>query len=161
MWQLGLALALLSIGAALLRERCITGAALVLLANWTINSLFCRFSADPYPWGFFLASDYVSGVFVVAGLGMICQRFTFGSVVLALSYAAECVMHAAYGLSDHGAWAQYRYWWAIFWVAVGQMAFVVGWGIYEMARRYARARRSLAPDLAGAAHRGSAATVEP
>jgi hypothetical protein len=68
-------------------------------------------------------------------------------------------VHAAYGLSDHGQWSAYRYWWSTFYIAVGQMMIVFGWGLYELARRYDRARRGVAPDMAGAARNGDAPTV--
>lgn len=159
MWQLGLALSVLCIGAALLRERCVFGVAATLLVNWTVNTVFVRVAGDVSPWGFFLATDYVSGVFVISGLAVICGRFTLASIIIALSYAAECVLHAAYGLSDHGAWATYRYWWATLYIAVGQMMFVFGWGAYELARRIGRARRRVPFDPARVA-RGSGASAK-
>lgn len=159
MWQLGLALALLTIGVALLRDRCLAGVAATLLANWTINTAMVRMTGDPASWGIFITTDYLSGVFVLVGLGLLCGRFTWGSVVIAMSYGLECIVHAAYGLSDHGIWATYRYWWTTFYIAVGQMMFVTGWGLYELARRYDRARRGMAPDVAGTARRGSAQTI--
>ncbi len=145
MWQLGLALCALCLGAAVLRDRCISCVSAVLLANWGVNTAFVHISGAVDPWGFFLGADYVSGLFAVAGVGLICHRFTLGAIVIALSYALECVIHAAYGLSGHGQAASDQYWWATFYVAVGQMMFVVGWGIYEMARRAVRARRGVSP----------------
>lgn len=146
MWQLGLALSALCLGAAVLRDRCVFGVCAVLLANWLINTAFVFLGSDVNPWGFFLGVDYLSGVFAVAGIGLICGRFTFGSVAIGLSYAVECVIHAAYGLSDQGVWAQYRYWWATFSVAVGQMLFMLGWVAYELARRAVSARRRIPSD---------------
>lgn len=143
MWQMGLALLMLCGAAAVFRDRCIFGVSVVLLANWIANTAFVRATGDVDPWGIFLGVDYVSGVFTVAGIGFISGRFTFGSAAIALSYAVECIIHAAYGLSDQGPWAQYRYWWATFDIAVGQILFVLGWGIYERVRRATRARRRL------------------
>lgn len=155
MWEIGVALSALTIGVAVLRDRCLTGVALVLLTNWIANTAAVRISGDPNFWGFFLFADYLSGVLAAAGIGLLCQRFTVGGVVIGLSYALECVVHAAYGLSDHGTWAQRQYYWTTFYIAVGQMMFVGGWGIYELARRYDRARRGLSPDRPVRARRGA------
>lgn len=159
MWQLGLALAALCLGAAFIRDRCVLGVAATLLANWTINTVFAWATGEPASWGFFLGVDYASGIFALVGVGLICQRFTVGSIVIAISYAAECLMHAAYGLSDQGEWAQYRYWWATYYTAIAQLMFVFGWGAYEWARRSVRDRRRVSPRPLGLA--GSERSMPP
>lgn len=155
MWQFGLALSALCIGAALLRDRCIFGAAATLLVNWVVNTLMVQHVTSVPSWGIFITTDYLSGVFLLVGLGLVCHRFTIGAVVLALSYGFECVIHAAYGLSEQGAWADYRYWWSLFFVAVGQMLFVIAWGLYELARGYLRDRGGVASSPFSSAHHSS------
>jgi hypothetical protein len=156
MWQVGLTLCVLCAGAAILRDRCIFGVSAALLANWIINTVMVRSTGDASTWGVFLTVDYLSGIFILLALPLLCGRFTAGAIVIALSYALECVVHASYGLSDHGAWAAYRYWWTTFYIALAQMLFVVGWGLFEIARRFYRARRGVAPDVVGVSGRGPA-----
>ena len=159
MWQLGLALSLLTIGAALLRDRCVFGTAAALLANWVVNTAIVRVTGEEYPWGAFMTVDWLTGVFVLVGLPLICGRFSPAPIIIGLSYGLECVVHAAFGLSAHDQWAKYRYWWTLNYVAVGQMMFVASWGAYELGRRRFRARRGLAPDAAGFARRGAPSSI--
>lgn len=161
MWELGLALSLLAIGSFLTGDRCVTAAALALLANWLLNTIVAWATDDPYPFGLFLGVDYLTGTFMLAGLSLVCGRIALVGIVLALTYALQCVLHAAYGLSDQGEWAQYRYWWALFYIAVGQMLIVFGWGAYELARRHLRSRGRLAPDRTLPARSDRNATPEP
>jgi hypothetical protein len=159
MWQLGLLLSLLCVGAAVLRDRCVFGAAAALLVNWIVNTAAVWISGVDFPWGAFLTVDWLTGVFVLVGLPLICGRFTAGPVVIGLSYGLECILHAAFGLSDHGPWPEYRYWWTLYYIAIGQMLFVFGWGLYELGGRYHRARRRVAPDPSGAARGGASPTI--
>lgn len=153
MWQLGAGLAALTVVLGfltffrrLIPEGCVFCASAVLLVNWAVNTAGVHALGADFPWGFFLSADYVSGVFAIAGLRMLCGKFTIGGVAIGLSYALECIVHASFGYSDQGAWAQYRYWWTLYYIALGQALFILGWGIYELARNRAGTWRRLSPD---------------
>lgn len=143
MWQLGLSLTVLLVASFATREKCVIGTALALLTNWSVNTMAARSTGDDFPWGLFLATDYLTGLAIVAGMMLICEKPKVGPIIVSSSYIIECIAHVAYSMSSHGAWAKYYYWQMMFWVAVCQALFVFGWGVYELARRHLGAHRGL------------------
>lgn len=147
MWQLGLALALLSVGAAFVRDRCILAVALALLANWALNTAIVEAAHEPFPWAFFIGSDYLTGMTVIAMSVIICDKVRTGAIAIAASYALQCLAHVSYSMSAQDGTAQYYYYWTLFYIAVAQGLLVFSWGLYELARRPARNSGSVPSDL--------------
>lgn len=133
-------------GAAFLRDRCVFGVACVLAANWCINTYIVNVMGGS-PWGWFILTDFTSGVLAMFGVSVLCERFSIGSIFIGVSYAVECIGHTAYGLSDHGVWAEYHYYWSLYYIALGQMLFVASWGLYGLARGHFRAGSSVFSDM--------------
>lgn len=137
------------------------GTAIVLLANWAINTATTQLlliPADPYayPWAWYLATDYLSGFVLVALAG----RPAMWQVIVTVLYAFECVAHGAFGLTSRTAWTEYYYWHALSKTAWLQVAVVGGWALCELAGRSGRAARRAPPAVAGM-DRDSSAHPEP
>jgi hypothetical protein len=104
------------------------GVSLALLANWLLSTAFVRSTGEDAPWLWFLTVDYLTGIVL-----WLMPRSRGNSLLMA-SYAVELLLHAAFGWSDQGGWARYRYWWALYYAAWAQVALVGAWSIYDAAR---------------------------
>jgi len=121
-------LALLILGLAL-DIKWLSGTAVVLLGNWLSEVAMVRGSGDQFPWLFFIVADYLSAIV------LICVGRNRWQIGIAVIYAAQIVCHAAFGISDQGAWAKYEYWHALTYTGWAQLAVVIGGGVYALHRR--------------------------
>lgn len=112
-------LSVLIVATALRQWRCAV-VSLVLLMNWTINTLFVQLSGDNYPWLVFATVDYCAAMILVP-ITRSWQR------IVPVSYALELLMHVAYGVSNQELHEQYYCWWSLNYTAWGQICFVALW----------------------------------
>lgn len=139
MYGLPAVLSILALAAILRREPMIAATAGLLLANWGINTALVSITGDVSPWLVFMVVDYL------AAIGLFALRETQWQSAIIAVYAAELIVHAAFGASSGGAWPQYRYWWALFYLGWAQAVITGGWLACEMARDRLRARGRASP----------------
>lgn len=139
-----------------LRNWRMLGAAVILLANWAINTAVVEWTGETYPWSWFLSVDYLSGVVVL----IVAGRPSIWQYIVTASFALECIAHGAFGLTRETPWTDYYYWWTLHDVAWSQFWFLIGWGFYELAARgFGHVRGAPSPVAGVGGH--SAANPEP
>lgn len=114
--------------------------AIVLLANWCLNTAFVAVCGDRYPWGLFVTIDYLSA-FV-----LIMMHRTALVKVIVVTYAVECIAHGAYGyvtLKSGNDYAGHLYWWLLYYVALLQTFIAGGTIAYQRTRHRSRAGGSV------------------
>lgn len=128
-----------------LRNDRMLATAIVLLANWTVNTTIVTWLGDPYPWAWFLATDYLSGFVLVALAG----RPAMWQVFVTVLFALECVAHGAFGLSRRTPWTEYYYWYLLSYTAWAQLCVIAAWGLCEVAGRYGWSGRRAPSSITG------------
>lgn len=101
-------------------------AAAVLAGNWAINTGMVGLTDEPYPVSTFLTIDYLS-VIVLTVTWLTSARRPRWLLVLIATYFVQITTHIAFANSSRNAWAQYEYWWALYYVAWGQVLLVAAW----------------------------------
>jgi hypothetical protein len=145
MWPFLASLIAICAFAAILNKDRMLGTALILLANWGINTAMVSLSGDPAPWMGFLAVDYVSGFVLM----VIAERPSRWQVAITALFALECIAHGAFGYSTRNGWTVYYYYWTLAYTSWAQVALVGAWGIVDLARRSNVPWRRSAPRLSG------------
>lgn len=130
--------------AGVLRNPRMAGTAIILFANWAINTAVCEWAGQHYPWPWFLSIDYLSGLVVL----FVAGKPTLWQAIVTALFALECVAHGAFGLTRITPWTEYYYWYSLHYIAWSQFWIVTGWGLYDLARRGFRHDRRAPPSLA-------------
>lgn len=156
MWTLPACLAALVVLAAVLRKPRMLGTAAILLVNWGINSGVVAWTGQNYPWAWFLCVDYLSGLVLL----IVAGRPTLWQAIVTASFAVECVAHGAFGLTKETPWTEYYYWWTLHNVAWSQFWVATGWGLCDLAGRWARHFRG-SPSSVTSVERSQLPRIEP
>lgn len=156
MWPFLVSLLAACAFAAILHKDRMLGTALVLLANWGINTSIVSISGDSAPWMGFLAVDYLSGFLLM----VIADRPAKWQITIVVTFALECVVHGAFGYCPRNGWTIYYYFYALSYIAWAQVALVGAWGVVDLARRPSLPWRGGSPHLSRM-DRNSAGTKEP
>lgn len=112
----------------LMRDGCRTATALALLINWGMNTAFVMATGDPYPWLWFIVTDYLTALAIFA-----CYASRWQLTIIGI-YAVQLISHVAFGLSAQGAWAHYYGWWGLYYLAWAQLIAFGGWTFHGLAR---------------------------